>query len=154
MQAHADIMHQNAELKYTHLCLEVLLPELEVHLLTCRFLTRLLDIPGRNVRPAEVHTDIRLQRALQPVHVRAVQQAVAHAAQQAGKVRTTEVGPGLELGEGILVGADRIEDNVLRGVGVHFLRQVGVDAQELVAIRRAAGLGFQRREEGLEPFEG
>lgn len=144
MQAQqADIIHQTPNSNpHTTPRLEVLLPELEVHLLTCRLLTRLLNVPGRNVRPAEVHTDICLQRALQPVHVRAVQQAVAHAAQQAGEVRTTEVGPGLELGEGILVGTDRVEDNVLRCVGVHFLRQVCVDAQELVAVRRAAGLGF------------
>lgn len=53
--------------------LEMFLPELEVDLLARRLLTRLLNISSRYVRPTEVHTDIRPQRALQPVHVRAVQ---------------------------------------------------------------------------------
>jgi hypothetical protein len=133
--------------------LKMLLPELKVHLLARSLLTRHLDIPRRNTGPAKVHTHLRPQRALQPIHIGTIQNAIAHATQQAREIRASKVRATLELGEGIFVGTDGVEHNVLRGVDVHFLRQVRVDAQELVAVG-PAGLCFERGEEGLEPLEG
>lgn len=54
---------------------------------------------------------------------------------------------------------DRVEDDVLRGVHIQLLSQVGVDLQELetVAARKASsliGLRLERREQSLEPLEG
>lgn len=72
--------------------LEMLFPELEVHLLALSLLTSLVDIPRCNIRSTEVHTDLCAQRALQAVHVGAVQDAVAHATEQALEVWATEVG--------------------------------------------------------------
>jgi len=131
----------------------MLLPELEVDFLARGHLTRLLDIPRRNVGSAEVYSDFCPERALEAVHVGAVQDAVAHTAEQALEVGTTKVGPRLEFGQRILVGTNRVEHNVLRSVGIHLLREVGVDAQELVAIGAAQGLRFERGEERLEPLE-
>jgi hypothetical protein len=131
----------------------MLLPELEVDLLARRLFTRALDIASRNVGSAEVDSDLGPERALQAVHVGAVEDAVAHTAQETLEVWATKVRSRFEFGEGILVCADRVEHNVLRRVGVHFLRQVRVDAKELVAVCAAEGLGFERGEERLEPFE-
>lgn len=131
----------------------MLLPELEVDLLARSLLTRLLDIPRCNVGSAEVDSDFCPERALQAVHVGAVQDAVAHAAEQALEVGAAKVCSRLELGEGILVSADGVEHNVLRGVGIHLLSEICVDAQKLVTVGAAERLGFERGEERLEPFE-
>lgn len=142
---YVGITHQTPILSEKHFTsLEVLLPELKVDLLARRLLTRLLDIPCRDIWSAEIHTHVCPQRALQPVHICAVQQPVAHAAQQTREVGTPEVRSALELSEGILICADRVQDDVLRGVCVHLLCQVGVDTQELVAVALADGLGFER----------
>lgn len=71
--------------------LEMLLPELEVDLLARSLLTRLLDVPRRNVGSAEVDSDLGPKRALEAVHVGAVQDAVAHTAQQALEVGAAKV---------------------------------------------------------------
>jgi hypothetical protein len=136
---------------YMHL--EMLLPELEVDLLALGLLTRIANIARRNTGSAEVHTDLGPERALQTVHVRAVQDAVAHATQQTREVGAAEVGARLEFGKRILVRADRVKNNVLRSVDVHFLRKVRMDAQELVAVGAAEGLRFERGEQRLEPLE-
>jgi hypothetical protein len=140
-------------IKLCMLHLEMLLPELEVDLLARRLLTRALDIASRNIGSAEVHSDFGAERAFQAVHVGTVKDAVAHTAQEALEVRAAKVCSRFEFGEGILVCANRVEDNVLRRVGIHFLRQVCVDAQELVAVAAAEGLRFERGEQRLEPFE-
>jgi len=135
--------------------LEMLLPELEVDLLARRHLARLLDIPSRRVGTAEVHSHVGPQRALETAHICPVNDAVAHAAEQASKVWTAEVGAGLEFREGILVRAHRVEDDILRSVGINLLREIGVDAQELVAFSAWAAqrLCLERGEERLEPFK-
>ncbi len=48
-------------------------------------------------RTAEVHADRRLHASLQAVHVRPVEDAVAHGLEYALEVGTAEVGAGLEL---------------------------------------------------------
>lgn len=133
----------------------MLLPELEVDLLALGLTTRLLDVASGHCRSAEVDSDVGAQRALETAHVGAVDNAVAHAAEQAVEVWAAKVGARLELGQRILVSADRVEDNVLCRVGVDLLREVRVDAQELVLIvaARTHRLRFERGEERLEPFE-
>lgn len=133
--------------------LEMLLPELEVHLLACRGLAGLPDRPRRRIGTTEVHTDVCSQRALQTAHVAAIQDAIAHATQQAREIGTTKVGTGLKLSEGILVGAYRVQHDVVRRVDIDLLGEVGVDAQELIAIAAAHGLRFQRGKQILEPFK-
>lgn len=106
---------------------------------------------------AEVHTDSR-PHALQPVDIRPVQNPVPHRLEQLEEVGPPEVGPALQLGQGVDVRANRVEHDVLRRVHVELLRQVGVDLEELHA--RGAGdtrgfvaLCLKRRQEGLEPLE-
>jgi hypothetical protein len=71
----------------------MLLPELEVNLLASSLLTRLMNIPRRNVRSAKVHTDLCPKRALQAIHVGAIQDTIAHTAQQALEIRAAKVRP-------------------------------------------------------------
>jgi len=124
----------------------MLLPELEIDLLARRLLTRLLDIARRDIRAAEIHPDIRAQRALQAAHIAAIHDAVAHATQQPGEIGPPEIRAALQLRQRILVRADRVEDDVVRRVDVDALGEVGVDAQEVGAVGagRAHALGFER----------
>ena len=133
----------------------MLLPELEIDLLARRLLTRLLDIARRNTGAAEIHPDIRAQRALQAAHVAAIHDAVAHAAQQLGEIGPPEIRAALQLRQRILVRADRVEDDVVRRVDVDALGEVGVDAQEVGAVGAglAHALGFEQRQQALEPLE-
>lgn len=94
----------------------MLLPKLEVDFLAPCLLARLLDVAGRNVGTAEVHADVGAERALETADVGPVDDAVAHAAEQAMEVGTSKVGARLEFGERVLVGSDRVEDNVLGGI--------------------------------------
>ena len=98
------------------------LPELEVNFLASRFLARALNRPSRIVGTAKVYSDFSPERAFQAIHVRAIENTVAHTAEQALEVWTTEIGARFELSQGILVSTDRVKDNVLRGVDIHFLR--------------------------------
>src|SRR5687767_5297959 len=107
---------------------------------------------------AEVHADSCPDAALETVHVGAVEDAVAHGLEDAGEVGATEVGARLELRQGVVVGANAVEDDVLLRVRVELLREVRVDLEELdaVAPRDARGLGalrLERREQRLETLE-
>jgi hypothetical protein len=137
-----------------HNHLEMLLPELEVNLLASSLLTRLVNIPCCNIGSAKVHTDFCPKRALEAIHVGAIEDTIAHTTQQALEIRSAKIRPRLEFSEGILVRTHRVEHNVLRGVCIHFLREIGVDAQELVTVVAAKGLGFERGKKRLEPLEG
>jgi len=130
----------------------MLLPELKVDFLARRILTRLLDIPRRDIRPTKVHPDIRPQRALQPPNISPINNPIPHPAKQSREIRAPKIRTSLELGKRILVRTNAVQHNVLRGIGVHFLSQVGVDAEELVAVC-ARGLGFEGEKQIVDPFE-
>ena len=84
----------------------MLLPELEIDLLACRFLACLFDTPCCSVGAAEVDSNVGPESAFQTVDVGAVNDTVTHATEEAGEVGTAKVGSGFELGEWILVGSD------------------------------------------------
>lgn len=109
-------------------------------------------------RTAEIDTDSRLHAALEAIDVRAVQDTLSHAVEYPREVGAPEVGAGLELGQGVVVGADAVEDDVLRRVHVELLREERVDLEELDAVasgdaRRLVALAFQRGQQRLEPLE-
>lgn len=144
----------------------MLLPESKSHVRHRRRLTSLLDGPSNRIGPAEVNADIRPQRAVQAAaQIRVIEDAIAHAGKQALEIGTAEVGAGLEFGEGIVGGADGVEDDVGGGVEVEALGEVSVDLEKFDAgAGRAAGPGggrerggrglrFERGQERLEPFE-
>ena len=126
-----------------------------------RCLTSLLDAPGRHIRAAEINPDVRPQRALQPTaHIRMIENTIPHTRKQPLEIRTAKVRAGLEFGQGIVGGADGVEDDVSGGVEVEALGEVRVDLEELDAGRLRAGregggrgLRLERGEECLEPFE-
>lgn len=136
-------------------CLEMLLPELELNLARRHVVACLPDVPRRLAGTAEVHTDTRLDARLQTGHVSPVQDAVTHAREQLLEVGATEVGPAAQLGERVLVCADGVEDDVLRSGRVQALGEVGVDAQEVVAVAATLlqGLRLEGGEQCLEPLE-
>lgn len=124
-----------------------------------RLSARLFDLPGGSVRPAEVDADVRPQGPLHAGDVRLIEDTLPHGHEQLVEVRSAEVGPAVQLRQRILGAADRVQHDVLRRVDVESLRQVGVDPEELEALAarlagRRLGLGFERGEQGLEPFEG
>jgi len=131
----------------------MLLPKLEIDLLTCRRFTRTLNIPRRNIGTTEIDTHIRAQRTLQTADIRTIHNAITHPTQQAREIRATEICACLQLSQGIFIRAYGIQDDVLRCVGVDFLGEVGVDAEELVAVGAGFGLGFERLEQHLQPLE-
>lgn len=137
---------------------KMFLPEPKPHLPTRRLLGRPLDIPSSRIRPAEIHPDVRLQTALQPADIRPVHDTIPHGAEEATEIRAAEIRARAEFGQGILGGADAVEVDVGGGVEIHFLREVGVNAEEFGprARMRGGGLGlvFQAAEQSLEPFEG
>lgn len=139
--------------------LEVLLPEPEAHLTAAGSLGRLLDVTSSSRGTAEINTDRRPHVALEAVEISPVLDTLAHALEDAAKVGTTKVCPRLELSQGINRAADRVEHNVLGGVHVELLGEIGVDLEELDAAGTgdAGGLGgllLEGEEEGLEPLEG
>ena len=136
----------------------MLLPELEAHIPRTNRLCRLPNIPRRAIRSTKVDAHLRLQVALQPTEIPARRDFIPHGGKQPLEVGSPEIGAGLELGEGIEGVADGVEGDVEGGVDVEFLGEVGVDAEEgfvcFFAVGVLGGLGFERGEQGLEPFEG
>lgn len=124
----------------------MLLPELEVDLLAGGLLASLLDVSGSDAGTAEIDADVGLETALEAVDVSAVDDSVAQGTEELAEVRAAKVGAALELGEGIFIGADGVEDDVVCGVDVDLLGEVGVDAQELVAVVGGSAeiLGLER----------
>jgi len=136
----------------------MLFPKPKPHIRHRRHLTRLLDIPSRHIRPAEINPHVRPQRALQAANIRLIENAIAHARKQPSKIRPAEIRAGFQFGERIVGGTDGVEDDVGGGVDVEALREIRVDAEEFDAGRAGGGsggggLGFEGGEEGLEPFE-
>lgn len=121
----------------------MLLPKLEPHVPLGRLLGRLLNVPRRRIRPAEVDPNVRLQAALQPADVPPVQDPVPHGGEQAPEIGSPEVRPRPQLRERVLGRAHAVEVDVGRSVEVEPLREVGVDAQELRA-RARPGRGVLR----------
>ena len=151
-------MHNSMHKPKRNVPLKVLLPKPKPHVRLRHRLTSLLDTPGRHIRPAEINPDIRPDRTIQATaHIRTIANTLAHPLKQALEIRTAEVGTGLEFGEGIVGGADGVEDDVGGGVEVEVLGEVGVDSEELDASgpgrRRGRRLRLERGQERLEPFE-
>ena len=142
------------------LTLKMLLPKPKPNIPARHALASPANPPSRDVGPAEINADIRAQRALEATaQIAMIQNAIAHAGEQPLEIGTAEIGAGFEFGEGIVGGADGVEHDVGRGVEIEPLGQVGVDFQEFDsrgAWRGCRGrrLGFERGQEGLEPFEG
>lgn len=114
---------------------------------------------GQEEHTTEINSDIRLHLALQPAQIGPVQNALAHALEQAAEIGPAKVRAALQLGQRVEDAADAVQHDVLRRVDVQLLREVGVDAQELVAVvagllRRLLALGLKGREQDLEPLEG
>lgn len=137
--------------------LKVLLPKLKLDLLNRRLLARLFDISRRHIRPAEVHSYIRLASLIQARQVRLIQDPLPHRHKQTIEIGTSEIRSTRQLSQGILIRAYRVQNDVLCGVGIHLLRQIGVDPEELVGIgatsTHALALRFETLQESLEPFE-
>lgn len=107
----------------------------------------------------EVYTDGCAHAALETAQVRPVEDAVAHGGKELCKVGPPKVGARLEFGEGVDLGTDRVEHDVLRGIHVELLREVGVDLEKLDtvaagALCRLVRLRLERGQQRLEPFEG
>jgi hypothetical protein len=141
--------------------LEVFLPEPELNKLIAARLARSVDLTRRSSGAAEIHTDrslsVRGNADIAHVHVALIHEAVTHRAKQTLEVRSTILGLGLQLSKRVEIVADGVKIDVRSGVLVDFLGEVGVDAQEFgpaVGTGCLFGLGLERGEEGLEPFEG
>ena len=116
--------------------LEMLLPKLKLHIRPAHLPARLADVARGLVRPAKVHAHVGAQAAVQATaagHVRPVQDPVAHRREQLGKVRAAKVCARVQLGERVLFRPDGVEHDVVGGVDVHLLGEVGVDAQKVFA---------------------
>jgi hypothetical protein len=79
-------------------------------------------------RTTEVNTDVRLHITLQSAQVCTIQDTVPHATEQLVEIWTAEVCAGLQLGQGIYVCANAVEHDVLCGIEIKLLCEVGVDA--------------------------
>lgn len=119
---------------------EVLLPELEFHILGRRRFRRITDIPRRRIRSTEVHANLG-GVTLQPSHVRLIKQSDPHSSEQTLEIRTAEVRLTLQFGQRVQRLTDGVEVDIGRGVIVQPLREVSVNPQELsttVVCRRAS----------------
>lgn len=110
-------------------------------------------------RSAEVDTDRGAHAALETIQICAIHDTIAHIGEEAIEVGTAKVGAGAEFGQGIGVGADAVQHDVLSRVDVELLGEIGVDLEEFDArvagdARGLVGLVLERGEERLEPFEG
>ena len=136
--------------------LEMLLPELELHLACRRILASPPDISRRRTGTAEIHTNACLEAGLHAGHISAVEDTVAHSEEQFLEVGTTKVGAAAQLGKRVLVGTNGVEDNVLSSGNVEALSEVSVNAEEVASVGAGLlqGLRLKRGEQCLEPFEG
>lgn len=82
----------------------------------------------------EVNTDVRPHVTFESVQVRPIQDSFPHTGEQPSEIRTAEVGACLEFGKGVNIRANTVQDNVLRGIEIEFLGEVGVDSQKLAAV--------------------
>lgn len=135
----------------------MLLPEPKLDPLPTARLASPLDIPRRSIGPAEINPHIRsdfllaLPRLHIP-HVIPVHDAIPQRGEQLLEIRASKVGPAAELGEGVALGADAVEHDVVGLVDVHALGEVGVDAEEVAVV--GEGLVLEGGEQGVEPLEG
>lgn len=135
--------------------LEVLLPELELHILARRRMGSLANLARRRIRPAEVHPDLGLE-PMQARHIRLVLETVAHSREEAAPIGPSEVRAALQLRQRIKVLPDGVEVDIRGGIVIQPLREIRVDPQELraaLAGRRRRRLRLQRRQQRLEPLE-
>lgn len=134
----------------------MLLPKSKANFLGGTFLGRLANGLGRRIGSAEIHTNSRPQRRVETRQVRLIHETRVHGLEERFKVRTAEFRACPELGERVDLLPDGVKVDVGRGVLVESLRQVCVDAQELLSIptvRFRGGLCFERGKQRLEPFE-
>lgn len=128
---------------------EVLFPEFKLDILHRGFFTRLPDISRGRVGPAEIHAHLGLGTTLQTREVILAQNTLPHADQQSMKIRPAEIGPRVQLSQGIFFRTHGVEHDVLRRVDVDALREIRVNAEELsirTRARHAQRLRFERRE--------
>lgn len=133
------------------------LPELEPDVPGGHRLGRFTDLPGCRIRAAKVHSNLRRHGPVEARHVRLVAQPVTHRREEPVEVGPAKVRSTPELSERVDLLADGVEVDVGGGIVVEPLREVCVDAQKLdatLAGGNAGGLGLERGQEGLEPFEG
>lgn len=107
----------------------------------------------------EVNTNRRLHASFQTAKVRSVKDAITHSSEETTKVGSAELCSRLELSKGVHFSTHTVQNNILGGVHVQSLGEVGVDLEELNtrASRNAScfiGLLFERGEQGLEPLKG
>lgn len=120
----------------------MLFPKLELHLRATRPLTRILNRPCRHTWATEVHTHVGPHIRLQPRQIRTIQNPIPHPAKQPREIGPPKVRARFELRQRINRGANTVEHDVLRRVEIQLLRQVGVDAEELLAAAGEPG-GFE-----------
>jgi hypothetical protein len=111
---------------------KMLFPKLELDPTDSSLLTSLLDIPRSHIRPTKVHPDLTLPTPIQTRQITLVQNPLAHPHKQTIEIRPSKIRPRRQLRQRILVRPDRVQDDILRRVGIHALRQVRVDPQELL----------------------
>lgn len=134
------------------------LPKSKSHFLPIRLLSRPLNLLRRRIRPAEINPHVRLQTPLQPANIPPIHDPIPHRREKFLEIRSPKICSGLQLGERIFGRTNAVKVDVGRGVDIHLLSEVGVDAEELGAGTRIGGsvlgLLFEAAKEGLEPFEG
>lgn len=106
----------------------------------------------------EVNTNRRLHASFQTAKIGSVKDTIAHSCEETRKVGSTELCARLELSKGIHFSTHAVQNNVLGGVHVQSLGEVGVNLEEFNtgASRNAScfiGLLFERGEQGLEPLK-
>ena len=145
---------------YKSALLEMLFPKSEPHPFGHRRLTRLPDLPCRRIWPTKVHTHIRPLPS-QPIHPRthiaAIQNPIPHPQEQLLKIRTSKIRPRIQLRQRILLLPNAIEHDVLRRVKVNPRSQIRMYPQEVLRVPRGRvlqGLGLERGQKRLKPFEG
>lgn len=107
----------------------------------------------------EVNTNGCLHASFQTAKIRSIKDTVTHSCEETTKVGSAELCSRLELSKGIHFSTHTVQNNVLGGVHVQALGEVGVDLEELNtgASRNTScfiGLLFERGEQGLEPLKG
>lgn len=83
-----------------------------------------------STRPTEIHAHRRPHIPLQPIEVRPIQYSIPHTLKEPLEVGASEIRPRLQLRQRIHVGAHTIQHDILRGIHVELLGEVGMDLQE------------------------
>lgn len=109
----------------------MLLPEAELDFHGCDLLACSLDISRSHAGPAKVDTDVRAQGTIEPTKVSPVVDALTDGRKDFGKVWTSELSSGPQLGKWINLSTDTVEHDVLCGVDIQLLCEVGMYPEEI-----------------------